>query len=209
MNELRHQLDKVSCAISYDGLFGREGRSVVLVTHKRGGIFGAIRRSQSFGQGLIDVGDLAQWSQPTSAGLLGFHYILHRTEATTCSTALHGRRLEVIDWHGNVLLGIEQGRCGSDLLRICLDQRLIFAFQSIGIDKSARTIMCDGAADLLVCVIFTIAHIAATTMHVHGRTVFRKEESRYEESFAASTTRSMDASGSPKQMLLATVSSNR
>ena len=50
--------------------------------------------------------------------------------------------------------------------------------------------MCDGAADLLVCVIFAIAHIAATTMHVHGRTVFWKEESCYEESLAASTPRS-------------------
>ena len=108
MNELRHQLDKVSRAISDDGLLGREGRSVVLVTHERGGVVGAVRRCQSFGQGLIDVGNLAQWSQPTSTGLLGFHYILHRTEATTCATALHRRRLEVIDWHGNVLLGIEQ-----------------------------------------------------------------------------------------------------
>ena len=77
MNELCHQLDKVACAISDDGLFGREGRSVVLVTHERGGVVGAVRRCQSFGQGLLDVGDLAQWSQPTTTGLLGFQYILH------------------------------------------------------------------------------------------------------------------------------------
>ena len=108
MNELSHQLDKVACAISDDGLFGREGRSVVLVTHKRGGIVGAVRRSQPFGQGLIDVGNLAQWCKPTATGLLGLHYLLHRTEATTCATALHGRRFEVIGRHGNVLLGIEQ-----------------------------------------------------------------------------------------------------
>ena len=104
VNELRHELDKVACTVSDDRLIGGERRRVVLVTYERDVVFGAGRRRKAtFGQWLIDIGNLREWSEPTSARLLGSKNLGYAAGRTTASTGL-----VVIDGHGDILLGEEQ-----------------------------------------------------------------------------------------------------
>ena len=59
VNELRHVLDEGTGAITQYGLLGGIGGSVVLVTHKRRGIFGGRRWRLVLGHRLIDIRDLS------------------------------------------------------------------------------------------------------------------------------------------------------